>query len=279
MIFTENLKGVSGIYCAIHRATGLCYVGSSINIWKRYKEHLYKSRRGSMTRFAVALRIFGETEFDFEVLERCPKESLLARERFYIVLLDAAELDGFNSRENPCATYDAKMSAITRARISASKKGLPRLPEHRRAQSIGQTGLKRSEEFKSRIRDALRGRPKSDSHRRNIAIAKIGIKRSEEAKAKTSASLKGRVFSKETLLKQAETRRLRVAALGPEYADNRKPIIAIDSDGNVLHVFESLLEACGGLNMSNGNVRYYLKTGRPTRVGLLLYYATIVRQP
>lgn len=230
-----------------------------------------------MNRFHVALREFGESEFDFEVLERCHKEVLLDRERFYIVLMDAAGIDGFNCRENPSATYDFKASAATKARMSASKIGLPRLPEHRIAQSIGQTGLKRSPEARMRISAALSGKKKSESHRRNIALAKIGTKRSEEAKAKTSASLMGRICSEQSRKKQAATRKARLAKLGSNYGDLRKPIIAINSGGNVLRVFESLLEACDGLNMSNGNVRYYLKTGHPTRAGFMLYYATLVR--
>lgn len=277
MKFTENLRCVSGIYCAIHRDSGKCYVGSSVNLWKRRYEHLYKSRRGSMNRFHIALRELGADSFDLEVLERCSRENLLSRERFYITLLGAADLNGLNCRENPTATYDFKASPITRARISAAKKGLPRLPEHRAAQSAGQMGLKKSQQAKDRISAGLKGKPKSEEHRRNLSVSKMGTRRSEEAKAKTSASLKGHIFSPESVAKQQSTRRAKSAAIGSEYCDLRKPIIATDSGGKLLHLFASLLDAVDGLETPNSSLRYYLRTGKLTPKGMLLYYATIHR--
>jgi predicted GIY-YIG superfamily endonuclease len=44
----ENLKGVSGVYCATHRETGMVYIGSSLNIGKRRKRHLSDAQTGSM---------------------------------------------------------------------------------------------------------------------------------------------------------------------------------------------------------------------------------------
>lgn len=150
--------GVSGIYCFIHRESGTCYVGSSINIGKRRKEHLLDSRRGSRIRIHHYLRHFGELAFDFEILERCSQESLLERERFYIVLLNASSIDGFNSRDNPCATYNFKASPATCARISASKKGRRPTPPQIENQIAGQVGLKRTQETRMKMSMSANGK-------------------------------------------------------------------------------------------------------------------------
>lgn len=277
--FSENIKGVSGIYCAIHRSTGICYVGSSLDIHKRRKEHLQKSRRGGMGRFQRALREFGEMEFDFEILERCPKEVLLERERFYIALMGAAEIDGLNSRENPCATYTYKASDITRKRISESKKGAIRKPEHRLAQSIGQIGLKKDDDCKNKISAALLGKAKSEESKRKLAEYRTGKKDTEETRAKKRAALIGRVFGPDSIAKQQETRRAKTVSLGPTYGDLRKPIVVTDRAGCVLHVFESLLETVAGLATPNSSLRYYLRTEKLTPSGMFLHYATIAPAP
>lgn len=279
MICCVNLKGASGIYCAIHRETGQCYVGSSLNIWKRRSEHLSYARRGSMNRFHIAIRKYGAGAFDLELLEVCSKENMLGRERFYIAMMGAAGIDGLNTRENPTANYDFRPTAATCARISASKKGIPRTLAQSLAQSIGQTGLKRSAESCMRISLALAGKRKSIQHRKALSLSKIGTKRSEEAKAKTSASLIGRVFSAESIAKQKATVAKKMAEFGPAYRDNRKPIIATDSVGRLLHVWDSLMECVDGLKTPNSSIRYYLRTGKITPKGMLLYYATIAQIP
>lgn len=244
---------------------------------KRRNEHLCDSRRGSKNRFHSALSELGEDSFDFEILERCPKELLLERERFYIVLLGSADLDGFNSRENPCATYDRTMSAISRARISASKKGWRPTAEQTARQAAAQIGLRRSEESKLKMSAAMRGIKKTEEHRRKLGAYRIGRKSSPETRAKQSAALKGRIFSAESIDKQRATRAARKALLGREYGNRLKPILVLDRNDKIAHVFESLMDAVVGLNNSNGNLRYYLKTSRPMKNGFRLYYATIER--
>lgn len=44
-----------------------------------------------------------------------------------------------------------------------------------------------------------------------------------------------------------------------------------------MHVFESLLEAVDGLKTPNSSLRYYLRTGKITPRGMMLYYAVIDR--
>lgn len=198
----ENLESVSGIYCAIHRDTGACYVGSSINVGRRRRQHLKASRAGKHSCFAKAVRRYGEDAFDFEILERCERPELLRREEFYIALLGAASADGFNTRTRACAPYDYKhlpaskdrisaamkgriLSAATRTRMSASMSGKKKGPmseahrqaiaaglksykrtaSHCAAISLGQTGKKFTPETRQKMRDRKLGKPLTKKHR------------------------------------------------------------------------------------------------------------------
>lgn len=140
------IRGVCGIYCFIHRQSGLHYVGSSTNIGRRLLGHMQCAKRGSMNRFHRALRAFGISEFDLEILEECKPCELLKKERFYIVLLNAASLDGLNTSENPAISrLGSKVSDATKARISASLKGIGK-------------GRRASEETKRKIGESSKGR-------------------------------------------------------------------------------------------------------------------------
>lgn len=255
----------------------MCYVGSSLNVRQRFNEHLAKARRGGTTLFHRALREFGIPAFDFSLLEQCQPSELLSRERFHIALLNSASVDGFNTRENPTANYDVRPSAATGERISAAKKGKRPTLEQRARQSAAMMGLKPTPETCEKISASHRGKKFSPEHRAKISASKIGRKISLEHKERLLSSLRGRLVSAESIAKQKATWRARKQLLGDAFHDLRKPIIATDSDGHVIHVFESLLEAVAGLETPNSSLRYYLRTGKFTPKGMLLFYATIAR--
>ena len=113
----------SGIYSAIHRESEKCYVGSSVDIDRRIKQHIYMSTHGGTGAFSRALREFGEDAFDFEILENCEKKDFMERERFYIAFLNAASVDGFNTHSDPRKPRDEyKHHAASRERMSVARK-------------------------------------------------------------------------------------------------------------------------------------------------------------
>jgi group I intron endonuclease len=94
--YRHNQVGFFMIQSGIYRVTNIlnedCYVGSSSNIPKRWKEHLYHSKRiGSKSRYRLhyAIAKYGEENFLFEVIEEVApvKELLIKREQNYIDLL------------------------------------------------------------------------------------------------------------------------------------------------------------------------------------------------
>jgi group I intron endonuclease len=209
MIATENLKGVSGVYCAIHRDSLKCYVGSSISMGGRRKGHIMAARNGAPANFHAALRKYGKDAFDFEVLERCGKEHLRDRETFLIKFYQSSGLKGFNTSPTAQFRPDGIVSEATRARLRESVKNRPPIREETR-RLMAEAGRNRSPETHKRMSEAQKRKPpiSEETRARMVAALYRRPKRTEATCAKLSASLMGHKVSPETRAK------LRLAVLG-----------------------------------------------------------------
>ena len=133
----------SGIYAIRNTVTGRVYVGSAIHLWRRWRGHRHHLKHG--THHAAILQRswakHGEDAFTFEVLEFVPdKADLLVREQHWMDALGAAKRKtGMNSRPNASNNLGFKMSAKSRAQLSASQRGKPRSPEYRAKIAAGVT--------------------------------------------------------------------------------------------------------------------------------------------
>ena len=90
---------VCGIYKITNRITGLCYIGQSVDIAKRWKDHV-KCGLGidtpAQNKLYQAMLKDGLTNFTFELLEECKRDLLNEKEKFYISLYQACDY-GYNS--------------------------------------------------------------------------------------------------------------------------------------------------------------------------------------
>ena len=195
-----------GIYSFIHRNTLTCYVGSAVDIEARRKSHLAAAKRGAMQRLQVAIRTLGIESFDFEVLEECEPSELLQRERFYIVLLNAASLEGFNTNSTPVPNrYGAKYSAAHRARISAGNIGKHFGPKHsaesRARMSLARKG-KKGAKWCPEKRERLKGKTFSEETRRRMSEAAKARGYNAAALAKATDAIRGKKQSAEVIEKR-----------------------------------------------------------------------------
>jgi hypothetical protein len=80
------MKKICGIYKITNTATKDCYIGSSINIEKRKREHFNSLRRGKNNSIFLqaAFDKYLESSFVFEILEECEEYNLKEREDFYL---------------------------------------------------------------------------------------------------------------------------------------------------------------------------------------------------
>lgn len=82
-----------GIYKIENLLNHKVYIGQSINIEKRWKEHC---RASSHSIIAKAIRKYGKQNFSFQVLEECSKESLNKKEEEYIKKYNSIIPNGYN---------------------------------------------------------------------------------------------------------------------------------------------------------------------------------------
>ena len=75
-----------GIYKIQSKTSNNCYIGSSINIKKRWDRHLYDLRRNKHHSIILqrAWDKYGEKDFEFSILEECTEHNLLIREQHYL---------------------------------------------------------------------------------------------------------------------------------------------------------------------------------------------------
>lgn len=112
-INVKVLPRCSGIYRIVNIKNGKCYVGSTMNIHRRIIEHL--SRLKTQENNIVLQRAwnkYGESSFEVEVLDKCPKEILLIREQYFIdLLLPEYNLSHLASGYYPSDEVKKKISA------------------------------------------------------------------------------------------------------------------------------------------------------------------------
>lgn len=95
----------SGIYSGIYKITeinsGRCYVGQSVNISERFKQHI-KRGLGAETptnnKLYPAMKSIGVENFTFELIEKCDKTLLDDREKFWTDYFKAQEF-GYSVRK------------------------------------------------------------------------------------------------------------------------------------------------------------------------------------
>lgn len=147
-----------GIYIITCVPTGKIYVGSAVNLHRRWTTHKYILRKGKHInqRLQRAWRKYGEVAFTIEILELVMPWSVLDREQYWLDTLKPFDKRGFN------LAHDAH----------APTRGLKHTPEHRAKISAGNKGKRRSLETRARMTEAQRRRPKPTAEAcRNMSIA------------------------------------------------------------------------------------------------------------
>ena len=88
-ILNDN-KSKAGVYCWTHLESGKKYVGSSIDLYRRFMQYYnikYITRAAKSSLICRALLKYGYSSFRLEILEYCDPSSIIEREQYYIDLL------------------------------------------------------------------------------------------------------------------------------------------------------------------------------------------------
>lgn len=197
--------GKSGIYRITNAVNGKFYIGSAVNLSKRFSKHRYELKNGkhkSRTLSAAWIK-HGESAFRFEVLLICSTQDLL----FYEQRVMDALKPQYNLRLIAASNFGLKQTAEIIAKRIAHQfgnqhtLGYRHTDETKARMSLARTGVPHSPEWKENIARAKRGKALTPEHCLNISIgkrnpstetldkmrmAKLGTKHSAETRRKMS---------------------------------------------------------------------------------------------
>lgn len=223
-----------GIYAIIHTPTGRRYVGQSVRIKVRFREHR-KALQGNKhynAKLQRAWNVYGAIEFQFVVLEECVADNLTEREQFYI-----DQEAYFNL--SLCAESPMRGKTHTEETRAKMSKAWETRDRHQNK------GLACTEESKAKISATLKGRPLSEATKAKMSAARKGRRNSAESAAKVSAS-----------------------KLGVPNSKVRKAVRCIETG----QVFESLKATAEHFNGDDGHLSKHLKGRTPTFKGHTFEY-------
>jgi group I intron endonuclease len=106
-----------GVYKILNMVDNKVYVGSAVNIERRWNFHKYTLRQGlHSTKFQRAWNKHGEINFQFEILEQCTNNELIEKEQYWIDLLNSVK-KGYNILEKAYSPVGIKHSEETKEKM------------------------------------------------------------------------------------------------------------------------------------------------------------------
>lgn len=154
---SSSIPQTSGIYKITCIPNSKVYVGSAVNLAKRYREHwsALRSTRHRNRRLQNAWDKYGEAGFVFEVIELVLVSFLLEREQFWIDKLDSAgRKKGLNLSPTAGSALGVKYSDEARQKISDGRRGLKFTDEARAGRSRSQTNNWQAPSYRRKLEDA-----------------------------------------------------------------------------------------------------------------------------
>ena len=186
----------SGIYQIENQINGKRYIGSAVNLRKRWGEHLNTlcHKRHFNRHLQSAFDKYGEDAFTFEILEYVMSEDLIVREQFY--------LDTYSPEYNISPTAGSLLGIQhtdeTRANMSIAKTGKrhPMYGKHPNPETLAKLSVARTGERN----------PNYGKHHSAVACKKMHEAWTLERKQAQSDRQQGKHLSAETCAKISASR-------------------------------------------------------------------------
>lgn len=185
---------VSGVYLIL-TPSGRYYVGSSVDVKKRWSTHRRELRKGAHGNIGLqrAANKYGLDKLQFVIIDICEKHETYAREQVWIdraakrrllnryMTATGAE-PGVARRPHSAETKQkirtaqlGKTHSPTQlAANQAASRGRPMHAATRAALVAKLTGVAKSPEHRAKIGAGLKGRARTEAHRINMSNARIG---------------------------------------------------------------------------------------------------------
>ncbi len=195
-----NIPAASGIYKITCAANKRFYIGSTVNLRKRWREHyngLVRKDHGN-SKLQRAFNKYGEDAFTFEVLELVLPMSLTAREQYWLDKLKPFGTRGFNMTPTAGSTLGRKFSPEAKEKIRLKALGRKRSLSAVEKTRQANLGRKQSPEIIERIRQSKIGKKRPSESVEKSRLGHLGLKHTAETRQKMSMSHVGMSRKKHT---------------------------------------------------------------------------------
>lgn len=180
----------SGIYKIKNLITDKIYIGSAINLKKRWREHRHHlvNDKHKSKHLQASFNKYGEQYFVFEVIEYCEKDKLIEREQFYLDWFECYKPEkGYNTNKIANSMLGFKHSEKTKEKFKQRKASKEFLEGKRKYQEKGV-----SKETRDKLSKIHKGRKASNKTREIASKTHKGKITSEETKKKIKETLRKR---------------------------------------------------------------------------------------
>lgn len=207
-----SIPSTSGIYKFTCIPTGRVYIGSAINLRRRHKNHTdeLRSKRHKNSYFQRAWNKYGESAFEYEVIELVLESFLLEREQYWMDRLGACNRKrGFNILPMAGSRIGHVASEETRRKLSDRMRTVPRrkmTEDEIAAHSIRMRARSLPDDFGERVSRGMQGRVVSDGTRAKLSAHFKGVPQgpmAPEVVERRAAKLRGRKRDPEIVAKIA----------------------------------------------------------------------------
>ena len=224
---------------------GKIYVGSSINLRDRRKQHftMLRCKRHPNRYLQNTFNNHGEHNFEFKVFKLIEnKKDLIEQEQ---CLMDKTKCTdrkyGYNIAPRAQSNLGERYTEETKRKMSKDRIGKFVSEETKQKISKSKKGHKKSKETRERMSKAKKGIIFTEEHRKNLGKASLGRTLSESAKKKVSLANQG---EKHNMVKLNETQVKIIRSLIPDLKNKTMRLIDIAEYFNVSFHTISLIK-CG----------------------------------
>lgn len=252
----RTADALCGVYKITNKVNLKVYIGQSINIRTRWKDHINSLNRGNSHSILLqrAWNKYGQENFSFEILELCEEDMLDEIEIKYINIYDACNNgynieSGGNENKHLAEKTKQKIGHANRGRRH-SEKSKRKMSESRTGENNGMYGKHHSDEAKQKMSEAKKGKPgtpRSDYQKERARLANLGKEKSEETRRKISEANKGHI----------------------PYNKNPHPVYCIELN----QIFDTASDAGKNLNIHSSNIINCCEHIRKTCGGYRWMYA------
>lgn len=211
-----------GVYSIMNITNNKVYIGSSVNIRKRWGVHRRALRKGMHhNRYLQrSWNKYGEDNFIFNIIEELDDESLIIREQYWIDFYKSHLSDnGFNMCRVAGSVLGIKWSEESRIKHTERLKGRKHSLETKLKISKAHKGktMNFSQEYRERMskraksligeKNPFFGKTHTEETRKRISELNKGKKRTEEFKRKIAESNRNRIVTEETRKRMSKSKR------------------------------------------------------------------------